>query len=53
MADSDEMPYHDYGLVVTGDVFRWMINYAPVETLQRVSFEIFIVSDGRGLSTSE
>lgn len=38
MADSDEMLYHDYGLVVTGDVFRWMINHAPVETLQRVSF---------------
>lgn len=29
--------YQDYSLVVTGDVFRWMINYAPLETLQRVS----------------
>lgn len=28
--------YADYSLVVTGDVFRWMINYAPLETLQRM-----------------
>ena len=28
----------DYALVVTGDVFRWMINHAPLETIQRVSF---------------
>ncbi|KAK0504701.1 hypothetical protein EDD18DRAFT_1126008 [Armillaria luteobubalina] len=31
-----ELDYHDYALVVTGDVFRWMINYAPLETLQRM-----------------
>ncbi|KAK0212773.1 hypothetical protein DFS33DRAFT_1370273 [Desarmillaria ectypa] len=31
-----EIDYHDYALVVTGDVFRWMINYAPLETLQRM-----------------
>lgn len=34
--DADEMEYLDYSLVVTGDVFRWMINHAPLETLQRV-----------------
>lgn len=28
--------YQDYALVVTGEVFRWMINNAPLETLQRV-----------------
>jgi cation-transporting ATPase 13A3/4/5 len=36
LAGSDELPYQDYGLVVTGDVFRWMINHAPLETLQRM-----------------
>lgn len=34
-SDSDEN--HDYTLVITGDVFRWMINNAPLETVQRVS----------------
>lgn len=34
--DTDEMDYHDYSLVVTGDVFRWLINHAPLETLQRM-----------------
>ncbi|KAG5635993.1 hypothetical protein H0H81_009443 [Sphagnurus paluster] len=34
--DADEINYQDYSLVVTGDVFRWMINYAPLETLQRM-----------------
>ncbi|THH06605.1 hypothetical protein EW145_g3970 [Phellinidium pouzarii] len=33
---ADEISYHDYTLVITGDVFRWMINYAPLETLQRM-----------------
>ena len=33
----EEVSNHDYSLAVTGDVFRWMINYAPLETLQRVS----------------
>jgi cation-transporting P-type ATPase 13A2 len=28
--------HQDYTLVVTGDVFRWMVNNAPLETLQRV-----------------
>ncbi|TFK44814.1 Ca-transporting ATPase [Crucibulum laeve] len=32
----DEINYQDYSLVITGDAFRWMINYAPLETLQRM-----------------
>ncbi|KAH7915166.1 hypothetical protein BJ138DRAFT_1122835 [Hygrophoropsis aurantiaca] len=34
--DADEIHYQDYALVVSGDVFRWMINHAPLETLQRM-----------------
>lgn len=34
--ESDDLEYQDYSLVITGDVFRWMINNAPLETLQRV-----------------
>lgn len=34
--DADMVDYQDYALAVTGDVFRWMINNAPLETLQRV-----------------
>ncbi|KAF8967867.1 P-type ATPase [Flammula alnicola] len=34
--ESDEIDYQDYSLVVTGDVFRWMLNYAPLETVQRM-----------------
>lgn len=34
--EADELNYQDYSLVVTGDIFRWMINYSPLETLQRV-----------------
>jgi cation-transporting P-type ATPase 13A2 len=34
--ESGEIDYQDYTLVVTGDVFRWMINHAALETLQRV-----------------
>lgn len=37
--ESHDIDYQDYSLVITGDVFRWMINYAPLETLQRVSFK--------------
>lgn len=32
----DENANQDYTLVVTGDIFKWMINYAPLETLERV-----------------
>lgn len=35
--DADEIDYQDYSLVITGDVFRWFINHAPLETMQRVS----------------
>ena len=34
--ETDEINYQDYSLVITGDVFRWIVNYAPLETLQRV-----------------
>ncbi|KAJ7722136.1 hypothetical protein DFH07DRAFT_857204 [Mycena maculata] len=34
--DADEIDYQDYSLVITGDVFRWFINHAPLETLQRM-----------------
>ena len=40
--ESDEINYQDYSLVVTGDVFRWMLNYAPLETLQRVRILLFM-----------
>ena len=38
--ESDHVDYHDYALVVTGDVFRWMVNNAPLETVQRVSLHV-------------
>ncbi|KDQ53585.1 hypothetical protein JAAARDRAFT_137089 [Jaapia argillacea MUCL 33604] len=34
--EAEEINYQDYSLVITGDVFRWMINHAPLETLQRM-----------------
>ncbi|KAI5123953.1 hypothetical protein M0805_006366 [Coniferiporia weirii] len=36
MESADEISYQDYTVVITGDIFRWMINYAPLETLQRM-----------------
>ncbi|KIO30367.1 hypothetical protein M407DRAFT_69316 [Tulasnella calospora MUT 4182] len=36
--DSIDILYQDYAIVVSGDVFRWMLNNAPLETLQRVSW---------------
>lgn len=42
--ESDEIDYHDYSLVVSGDVFRWMISYSPLETLQRVTSHHYVVS---------
>ncbi|EPQ57568.1 Ca-transporting ATPase [Gloeophyllum trabeum ATCC 11539] len=36
LVDAEEVDYQDCALVVTGDVFRWMINHAPLETLQRM-----------------
>ena len=38
--EANEINYQDYSLVITGDVFRWMVNYAPLETLQRVRITI-------------
>jgi cation-transporting ATPase 13A3/4/5 len=35
-AAEHEVEYQDCALVVTGDVFRWMINHGPLETVQRV-----------------
>ncbi len=37
LVDSDELESQDYTLAVTGDVFRWIINHASLETMQRVS----------------
>ena len=37
LVDSEELESQDYTLAVTGDVFRWIINHAPLETMQRVS----------------
>jgi cation-transporting P-type ATPase 13A2 len=42
--EGDEINYQDYSLVITGDVFRWMLNYAPLETLQRVGFHQLILA---------
>ncbi|KIM40199.1 hypothetical protein M413DRAFT_19398 [Hebeloma cylindrosporum] len=36
MTESDEINYQDYSLVITGDVFRWMLKFAPLETVQRM-----------------
>jgi len=43
IVESDEISYQDYSLIITGDVFRWMINYAPLETLQRVCCRIHLL----------
>lgn len=34
--DLEEFDFQDYQLALTGDVFRWMIDFAPVETLRRM-----------------
>jgi hypothetical protein len=36
LVEENEIASPDYALALTGDVFRWMISYAPLETLQRV-----------------
>ncbi len=36
LIEAEELESHDYTLAVTGDVFRWVINNAPLETMQRV-----------------
>jgi cation-transporting ATPase 13A3/4/5 len=35
--DAGEMEMHDYQLALTGDVFRWMLDYGEIETMERVS----------------
>jgi cation-transporting ATPase 13A3/4/5 len=35
--DVGEMEMSDYQLAVTGDVFKWMLDYAELETMERVS----------------
>jgi cation-transporting ATPase 13A2 len=34
--EGEEEEAQDYALVLTGDVFRWMVNFAASETLHRV-----------------
>jgi cation-transporting ATPase 13A2 len=34
--DAGEMDMNDYQLAVTGDVFKWMLDFAELETLERV-----------------
>lgn len=34
--DSTELQQSDYQLALTGDVFRWMLDFAPLETMQRM-----------------
>lgn len=44
ITDGGEMILNDYQLALTGDVFRWMLDYAELETMQRVGGAIDIVS---------
>ena len=44
LVDSEELESQDYTLAVTGDVFRWVINHAPLETMQRVCFTYLILA---------
>jgi len=39
--DAGEMEMNDYQLAVTGDVFKWMLEYAELETMERVSYSIY------------
>ncbi|KAF7797894.1 hypothetical protein EIP86_009100 [Pleurotus ostreatoroseus] len=34
--ESDTSELQDYTLAITGDVFRWILNHAPLETVQRM-----------------
>ncbi|KAH9894751.1 Ca-transporting ATPase [Cubamyces lactineus] len=36
LVEVEELESHDYTLAVTGDVFRWIMNHAPLETMQRM-----------------
>jgi len=35
-AETDGLISHDYTLAVTGDVFRWMLNNSPIDTLHKM-----------------
>ncbi|CDU25369.1 related to YPK9-vacuolar protein with a possible role in sequestering heavy metals [Sporisorium scitamineum] len=34
--DLEEFDFQDYQLALTGDVFRWMIDFVPIETVRRM-----------------
>ncbi|CAD6973738.1 unnamed protein product [Tilletia controversa] len=34
--DMTELDFQDYQLALTGDVFHWMVDFAPLETLRRM-----------------
>ncbi|KAL1412859.1 hypothetical protein Q8F55_000608 [Vanrija albida] len=34
--DAEELEVPDYQLALTGDVFKWMLEYAPLETMNRM-----------------
>jgi cation-transporting P-type ATPase 13A2 len=36
-AEADGQGSHDFTLAVTGEVFRWILNNAPIETIHNVS----------------
>ena len=38
--DSGEVESSDYQLAVTGDVFKWILEYAELETMERVSISV-------------
>jgi cation-transporting ATPase 13A2 len=37
IVEDEDRIYRDYALVLPGDVFRWMVNHAALETLQQVT----------------
>jgi cation-transporting ATPase 13A3/4/5 len=43
--DAGEMEMSDYQLALTGDVFRWMLAYSEIETMERVSVSSNPLSD--------
>jgi hypothetical protein len=52
-----EFPSHiaygipDYSLAVSGDVFRWIIDFAPLDVLERVTLKVTSIEvNGRCLS---
>jgi len=38
--EAAEMEMADYQLALTGDVFKWMLDYAELETMERVGYVI-------------